>query len=70
MEHGTDGARRTIEGRELRFVRRAGDGRTLSAAELAALDLTNDTIERVVSSAARRIAASADGSFSENIVTD
>ena len=69
MEHSRDSARRTIDGRELTFVRRAGDGRMLSESELATLGLTNDMISRVVSSVAGRITSAADGSFSENIVS-
>lgn len=69
MEHNENTIRRTIDGHELSFVRRAGDGRELSEAELGALGLTNDTITRVVSAVAGRITAAEDGSFSGNIVS-
>lgn len=69
MEHRENSSRRTIDGRELSFVRRTLDGRELSETELGAMELTNDTITRVVSAVAGRITAAEDGSFSENIVS-
>lgn len=57
MEKRQSPVRRTIDGRELTFVRRASDGRTLSEKQLAALELTNDTITRVVSAVTGRLAA-------------
>jgi hypothetical protein len=67
MERSEQRIRRTIDGRELTFVRRASDGHELQESELAEL-VTNDTITHIVSSVAGRIRAAADGSFSANII--
>ncbi|MGI5979599.1 MAG: hypothetical protein ACOX66_08920 [Oscillospiraceae bacterium] len=68
MERSEQRIRRTIDGRELTFVRRASDGHELQESELAELGVTNDTITHIVSSVAGRIRAAADGSFSANII--
>lgn len=69
MEANEHIIRRTIDGRELTFVRRTHNGRELSEAELRGLGFTNDTITKVVSEVAGRIVAGDDGSFNEGFTT-
>ena len=55
MDYLTHAARRTIDGRELNFIRCDGDGNVLTDRELAALSVTNPTIDSIVSLASSRI---------------
>ena len=62
MDYFNHGESRTIDGRELRFIRCDREGNDLSAAQLRGLDIVNDTIESIVSEASGRLRLE-DGSF-------
>lgn len=55
MDYLTHAASRTIDGRELNFIRCDSRGNVLTDEELSALSVTNPTIEGIVSLVSSRI---------------
>ncbi|NCB74474.1 MAG: hypothetical protein EOM51_07010 [Clostridia bacterium] len=71
MNYSERGARKTLGGRELTFIRCDRDGNIIEEATLKNLGITNATIERIVGDVSARIAPTeADGSFEGGIITD
>lgn len=72
MDYLKHAKRRTVGGDELVFIRCDKDGNVIPEEMLVNFNITNSTIERIVSDVAGRISAgSANGgsSFSEGIIT-
>ena len=71
MDHLKNGKRKTVDGRELTFIRCDRDGNEISEGVLRGLGITNATIERIVSDVAVRLSAgSEDGyTFEDSIIT-
>ena len=68
MDYMKNGKRGTIDGNELVFIRCDRDGKIIPKETLKDLNITNSTIERIVSGVAGRI-ASADGDFEVGIIS-
>ena len=62
MDYFTHGESRTIDGQSLRFIRCDSEGNVLTDAQLRGLEISNDTIESIVSAASGRLCLE-DGSF-------
>ena len=70
MNYSERGARKTLGGRELTFVRCDKDGNIIEENALRNLGITNATIERIVSDVSARIAPiDANGSYEDGIIT-
>ncbi len=73
MDYMKHAVRRTIGGQELSFIRCDKDGNVIPAEELAGMNFSNSTIERIVGAAAGRISGSSetsDGIFSDALITE
>ena len=73
MDYLKHAKRRTVGSEELVFIRCDKDGNVIPAEMLSNLNITNSTIERIVTDVAGRISAgSAEGEpyFSEGIISD
>ncbi len=70
MDYLKNGKRRTVDGRELTFIRCDREGNVIPEEELRSLGITNPTIERIVSGVAGRITMNdSGGTFSDSIIT-
>ncbi len=69
MDERNNGRRRTIDGRELIFLRCDREGNELSEARLRGLGVTNPTIERIVGDVAGRLEACPEGYFETGMIT-
>lgn len=67
MDYLGNGKRKTVDGRELSFIRCDRNGDIIPEENLRALGISNPTIERIVSDVAGRITINDDGSFSGGI---
>ena len=71
MDHLKNGKRKTVDGRELTFIRCDRDGNEIPEAVLRGLGITNPTIERIVNDVSVRLSVGGeDGySFEDSIIT-
>jgi len=71
MDYLKNGRRKTVDGRELTFIRCDRDGNEIPETVLRGLAITNPTIERIVSDVAGRLnMVSEDGyTFEDSIIS-
>lgn len=70
MDYLKNGKRKTVDGRELTFIRCDRDGNVIPDETFKSLGITNPTIERIVSDVAGRISMTDEGgTFSDGIIT-